>query len=100
MTLKCRAEPQHPPAITRLSDRFQCLETMDLTFNTSNCGYFFASSRTTSFICLHGSAQAAQKLRSEVRCKSVESSDWKFSDEETWTKFASSEEVIVATSVG
>lgn len=43
------------------------------TCRTRTSGYFFASSTTTSFICLHGAAHGAQKLMSETRLRSSES---------------------------
>lgn len=52
--------------------------TVNLDIEPSTCrkrpaGYFLASSATTSFICLHGSAQGAQKLITETRFRSADS---------------------------
>ena len=59
----------------------------ELTCKTNTSLYFFANSRTTWFICLHGSAQGAQKLISDIRCRSLESNSWKWSGDSTSTKF-------------
>jgi len=58
-----------------------------LTCNTKTALYFFASSFTTSFICLHGSAHRAQKLMSETRSRSALRRSWKCSVEVTSTRF-------------
>lgn len=57
------------------------------TRNTKTALYFFASSCTTSFICLHGSAHGAQKLMSETRSSSALRRPWKCSVEVTSTRF-------------
>ena len=60
---------------------------MELTCNTSSSAYFFASSRTTSFICAHGAAHGAQKLTSDTLARSVDSRVWNCSDEVIMWKF-------------
>lgn len=64
---------------SKLSEMSDCASAS--TWSVSRAGYLRASSCTTSFICLHGSAHGAQKLMSETRCRSVESSSWKCSGE-------------------
>jgi hypothetical protein len=60
-----------------------------LTFKNSTLGCFFDSSSVTSFICLHGSAQGAQKLVIETLLRSPESNVWKCSTEITSMRFES-----------
>lgn len=80
MTLQCPPVTQHLPACNR-SGCESCEACVSvgtrLTCSTSSWGCFLASSRTTSFIFLHGSAHDAQKLMREMRVRSSESSFWK-----------------------
>lgn len=68
-----------------------------LTIKHRTEGNFSASSRTTSFICAHGSAHDAQKLRSETRLRSASRRDLKCSGEETSTRLVSEAMVDVET---
>lgn len=58
-----------------------------LTMRQSTCGYLSASSRTTAFICSHGSAQLAQKFKSDTRFRSADMSVVKCSGDVTVTTF-------------
>jgi len=67
---------------------------------TSKFGCRRASSRTTSFICVHGSAQGAQKLSRETRERSWESSSWKCCGEDTVYRLESASADIVGGGAG
>ncbi len=75
----CRGKSLRPPPHSRVKlwDK--------RTSRTRTSGYFFANSRTTSFICLHGAAHGAQKLMRETRVRSSESRLWKCSAD--WTSW-------------
>lgn len=57
------------------------------TDSTRVAGYLVAKDLTTSFISLHGSAHAAQKLSRETRLRSFDSSSLRCSGDETTTRF-------------
>ena len=74
--------------------------TRSRTCNTNADGCFLASSATTSFICLHGSAHGAQKLISETRLRSWERRDLKWSGEVTSNALVAGDGDAFGTDIG